>query len=273
MNIKEEVLMVKKATVSKVGIAGWGSFKRALKAATSIVLIAFGGTATAGQVSLGAITSYAPEVYRDTDANVVVIPAVGYESEHVFFRGFSAGVRLYPIGTPTNVIFRLAYDPRTLKPSDSNDAKIQKLDEREASVLGGISYQMISQVGVFEVGAGTDLGNKHNGLYAEASWRLPIRMNRFGITPQLGYSYNSDRINNHLYGVSNEESLRSGLDVFDADWDGQYFVGLSGYVFVTESLRLNASVRYTNLEGDIEKSPIIAASVTSQGSIGISYVF
>ena len=237
MNIKEEVLIVRKATVSKVGIAGWGSFKRALKAATSLVLIAFGGTATAGQVSLGAITSYAPEVYRDTDANVVVIPAVGYESEHVFFRGFSAGVRLYPIGTPTNVIFRLAYDPRTLKPSDSNDAQIQKLDEREASVLGGVSYQMISQVGVFEVGAGTDLGNKHNGLYAEASWRLPIRMNRFGITPQIGYSYNSDRINNHLYGVSNEESLRSGLDAFEGRLGWPIFRGFERVCLCNRKLK------------------------------------
>lgn len=278
MNVYEVASIVRNRIASSVRTSGVRNNSlvirnNALRIMLGTMLTVFGNSAVAGQVSLGAMTSYSPEVYKDTDANVVAIPVVGYESEHVFLRGFSAGVRLFPIGTPTNVIFRLAYDPRTLKPSDSEDVQIQQLDEREASVLGGVSYQMLSQVGVFEVGAGTDLGNKHNGLYAEASWRLPIRMNRFGITPQIGYSYNSDKINNHLYGVSKTESLRSGLDEFEADWDGQYFVGLSGYLFLTESLRLNASVRYTNLQGDIEKSPIIAASVTSQGALGISYVF
>lgn len=272
-NVNDIALIARKNRVNSVANSHLAEFNNTIKRVLITTLLLISHTAVAGQGSLGAIASYSPEVYRDTDANVVVIPAVGYEGEHVFLRGLSAGVRLYPVGTPTNVIFRLVYDPRTLKPSDSDDAQIQQLDEREASVLGGVSYQMLTQFGIFEVGGGTDLGSKHNGLYAEASWRLPIRMNRFGITPQIGYSYNSDRINNHLYGVSKTESIRSGLDEFDADWDGQYFVGLSGYMFISKSLRLNASVRYTNLQGDIENSPIIAGSVTSLGSVGISYVF
>ncbi|MCW8330271.1 MipA/OmpV family protein [Photobacterium sp. SDRW27] len=272
MNVDNVAFLINKNIAHGGRNSFWGKSKNAVKVVLAAVSLV-SAPAFSGQLSLGAITSYSPEVYKETDANVVVIPAIGYESPHLFFRGFSAGARLYPIGTPTNVIFRLAYDPRTLKPSDSDNVQIQLLDEREASILGGVSYQMLTQVGIFEVGAGTDLGSKHNGLYAEASWRLPIRMRRFAITPQIGYAYNSDRINNHLYGVSNSESTRSGLEAFDADWDGQYFVGLSGYMFITNSVRLNASVRYTNLEGDIENSPIIAGSVTSQGSLGITYVF
>ncbi|MCG7495855.1 MipA/OmpV family protein [Vibrio sp. Of7-15] len=232
-------------------------------------------SAAISQWSVGAAASYSPVVYTETDSNKVVIPTLGYEGEHVFLRGFSAGARLYPIGTPQNVIFRLLYDPRTLKPEDSDNADIKLLDERKASILGAITYQVLTPVGVFEVGAGTDVGNKHNGLYAEAAWRLPIRMNGWGITPAIGYSYNSEEINNHLYGVSAAESARTSgrISAFEADWDGQYFVGLSGYFHITDRVRVTGGFRYMNLEGGIESSPIIEHTTISTGNIGISYLF
>ncbi|PML71075.1 hypothetical protein BCT81_27180, partial [Vibrio sp. 10N.261.52.A1] len=143
------------------------------------------------QWSLGVAASYSPAVYKDTASNRAVIPMIGYEGEHFFMRGFSAGYRLLPAGSPQNIVFRAVYDPRTLKPGDSDNVDIQKLDERKASVLGGVSYQVITLVGMFEATAGSDLGFRHNGIYAEAAWRLPIRRNGWAITPSIGYAYNS----------------------------------------------------------------------------------
>lgn len=232
--------------------------------------------AKVSQWSLGVAASYSPAVYKDTDSNKAVIPLVGYEGEHLFLRGFTAGYRLNPVGSPQNVIFRLGYDPRTLKPEDSDYAPIRDYaEERKATVLGGISYQMITLVGVIEVGGGTDVGSTHNGLYAEASWSLPIRRNGWGITPSIGYSYNSEKLNNHLYGVSKGEEAASGgaLTAFDADWDGQYFIGISTYFHLTKQVRVTGGVRYTNLEGDIEGSPLIESGVNTTATFGVAYVF
>lgn len=230
--------------------------------------------AKVSQWSLGVAASYSPAVYKDTPSNKAVIPMVGYEGEHLFLRGFTAGYRLNPVGSPQNVIFRLGYDPRTLKPDDSDYAPIRDhIEERKATVLGGISYQLITLVGVFEAGGGTDVGGTHNGLYAEASWRLPIRRKGWGLTPSMGYSYNSEKLNNHLYGVSNTEAANSGLAAFDADWDGQYFVGLSTYFHLTPNVRVTGGVRYTNLEGDIEGSPLIESGVNTTANVGVAYVF
>ncbi|WP_117234547.1 MipA/OmpV family protein [Vibrio maerlii] len=243
---------------------------------TAIVSIPTVAQAKISQWSLGAAASYSPAVYKDTDSNKTVIPVVGYEGEHLFLRGFTAGYRLAPLGSPQNVIFRLGYDPRTLKPEDSDNEIISKyVDEREATVLGGISYQVITLAGIFEMGGGTDVGGTHNGLYAEASWRLPIRRKGWGFTPSIGYSYNSERINNHLYGVSTSEAKKSSgqLEAFDADWDGQYFIGLSGYAYVTPNVRVTGGVRYTNLEGEIEKSPLIESGVYTSVNFGVAYVF
>ncbi|MEZ8879092.1 MULTISPECIES: MipA/OmpV family protein [Vibrio] len=242
----------------------------------TIVTTTLGTTAAHAQISqwsLGVAASYSPAVYKDTPSNRAVIPMIGYEGEYFFMRGFSAGYRLLPAGSPQNVVLRAVYDPRTLKPSDSGNVDIQNLDERKASVLGGISYQLITLVGMFEATAGSDIGFQHNGLYAEAAWRLPIRRNGWAITPSIGYAYNGERLNNHLYGVSSAEAARTNLNEFEAGWDGQYFISLGGYLHVTPSIRLTGGVRYTNLEGDIENSPILESGINMAANVGVAYVF
>jgi len=229
--------------------------------------------ANVNQWSLGVGASYSPDVYKETPSNKTVIPVVGYEGEHFFMRGFSAGYRLNPIGATHNIIFRAVYDPRTLKPEDSDNAVVQKMDERDASILGGVSYQLTTLVGMVEATAGTDLGGKHNGLYSELAWRLPIHQRGWGFTPSIGYAYNSDNINNHLYGVTQTEADRAGIEAFDADWDGQYFVGLSGYMHLTPNIRVAGGVRYTNLEGDIENSPLIESGVYTAANVSVVYTF
>ncbi len=237
--------------------------------------VAVNAHAQISQWSIGAAAAYSPSFYKDTPSNTTVIPMIGYEGEHIFLRGFSGGYRLYPIGAPQNIIFRFMYDPRTFQPEDSDNKAMQQLDERKSSVLGGVSYQMITHVGIVELTGGTDIGRTHNGLYAEAAWRLPIRGKGWAITPSFGYSYNSEKLNNHLYGVSIEESKRTNgvINQFDADWDGQFFIGLSTYFHVTPNIRVTGGLRYVNLEGNLEDSPMIEHTTSSTGNVGIAYVF
>lgn len=61
--------------------------------------------------------------------------------------------------------------------------------------------------------------------------------------------------------------------MFNAGWDGQYFIGLSGYMHITKNVRATGGVRYTNLEGDVESSPLIESGVNSSVNLGIAYVF
>lgn len=236
-------------------------------------IIALPTEAKISQWSLGVAASYSPAVYKDTPSNQTVIPLIGYEGEHLFLRGFTAGYRLMPVGSPQNIVFRIAYDPRTLQPDDSSNPDIRLMDERKASVLGGVSYQAITLLGMFEATIGSDIANRHNGVYAETAWRLPIRRGGWGITPSLGYAYNSTKLNNHLYGVSAAEAARSGFDEFNADWDGQIFIGATGYLHLTPNIRVSGGVRYTNIEGDIEKSPLIESGVTTSANIGVAYIF
>ncbi|NRA82560.1 MAG: MipA/OmpV family protein [Gammaproteobacteria bacterium] len=88
--------------------------------------------------SVGVVTSYSPVIYSDTGSKTVVMPVIGYEGKHLFLRGLTAGVRLYPIGSSNNLIFKLQFDPRTLQPENLITFKYSNLMSEKSSVLGGI---------------------------------------------------------------------------------------------------------------------------------------
>lgn len=237
--------------------------------------LAVSGAAQAelSQWSLGVAAAYLPAVYKETPSDRTVIPLIGYEGDHLFLRGFTAGYRLFPMASEQNIVLRLVYDPRTLKPQDSEDPQIRLLDKRQSTVLGGISYQIRTQVGVWEASFGADVAGHHNGTYAEVAWHYPLRFATWGITPTIGYAYNSDKLNNHLYGVSSAEAARSGLPEYEASWDGQYFIGAMGYWSITSSVRLTGGIRYSNLDSALAASPIVGYNTSTMGTLGIAYVF
>ncbi|CAM4080323.1 MipA/OmpV family protein [Vibrio neonatus] len=225
--------------------------------------------------SLGVGASYSPVVYKDTPSNKVVIPVIGYEGEHLYLRGFTAGYRVWERRSPHNLVFRLAYDPRTLQPSDSDDPIISQVDKRKSTVLSGVSYQYSNRaIGQIEVTLAGDILGVHNGLYAETVYRIPFRGPRWMLSPSVGYSWNSSKLNNHLYGVSQQEADRiAGLDAFAPDGDGQFFLGLSGLFKFSERIMGTAGVRYTNLEGDLEKSPLLDSTDSFNVNLGLVYTF
>ncbi|MGF1760878.1 MipA/OmpV family protein [Photobacterium sagamiensis] len=230
-------------------------------------------TANAGEFSLGLVTSYSPAVYKGLDSDVVPFPMIGYEGKHLYLRGTGGGIRLRPAGSPFNVIGFLQYDPRTLRPGDSDDLDIQKLDEREPGVLGGVTLQAVNQAGVFQFSVGSDVTGDHYGLYSEVTWKKPFINGRYGLIPEVGYAYNSDKLNNHLYGVSSAEAERTRFDAFDAGWSGKLFVGASSYMHITKKIRITGSLRYTKLDDELANSPIVKTENALSGTLGVAYVF
>ncbi|PMO59037.1 hypothetical protein BCT07_10150 [Vibrio breoganii] len=241
----------------------------------SAALLALSSSPAVAGWSLGVGASYSPAVYKDTPSNQVVIPVIGYEGEHLYLRGFTAGYRVWERRSPHNLIFRLAYDPRTLQPSDSDDPIIRQVDKRKSTGLGGISYQYANRsIGQIQLTIAGDIAGVHDGLYAETVYSVPIRTKRWMLTPSIGYSLNSSKLNNHLYGVSQEEADRiNGLDEFSPDGDGQFFLGLRGLFKFTEHIVGTAGVRYTNLEGDLEDSPLLENTDSFSANIGLVYAF
>lgn len=227
----------------------------------------------ATEASLGVVSSYSPAVYKGLDSNVEYFPMFGYEGDHLYLRGVEAGYRVMSARTPINVIFRLAYDPRTLKPSDSDDLDIQMLDERKAGVLGGVTLQAMSEAGTIQFSVGTALNNDDAGLYGELVWKKTINMGLYGLIPEIGYAYNSAELNDHFYGVSKGEASRTRFNEFHAGSSGKAFVGLGSYAHLSRNIRVTVSTRYTKLDKEIADSPIVRRDDSLSGTFGMSYIF
>ncbi|MGF1823331.1 MipA/OmpV family protein [Vibrio splendidus] len=225
------------------------------------------------EIGVGLTASYSPNVYKGGDTEVTPFPLISYDNGHFFIEGVQAGYRLAPKGSVNNLVIFAAYDPRTLDAKESNDPDIKKLNDRDPSFMGGVAYVLTTNVGELRAGVGTDISSVHNGLYAETRYSYHINMGPFGLIPAIGYSLNSDKLNEHLYGVSASEAANTRFEEFNPNWSGRYFVGLTGYMHLSKQLRLTGGVRYENLDSEIEKSPILESTTSVIGNAGISYTF
>jgi outer membrane protein len=228
----------------------------------------FGGT-------IGVGAGYSPEIYTGIESETQVIPVLGYEGEHLYWRGLSLGYQLNPRGSQHNLAFHVDYKFAAFDPDDSDNTDIRKLDERDDFVLGGVTYRYRSMAGVYELTGMADISGAHDGWLGEVAWRFPIRQQQWGLTPSVGYTYYSDDYNQYLYGVTAQESARTGgtISAFSPGAEGEFFAGLRAYYSLTETLMVSLGVKYTALQGDIEESPILEKDHYTSGMGSIIYRF
>lgn len=244
-------------------------------ALTAVAMSAAFSPLASADFGLGVMTTYSPNVYKGGETTITPFPFVSYDNGHFYVEGVQAGYRLAKKGAPVNVVLFAQYDPRTLDSSESDNYDIKKMDDREATVLGGAAMVLNSKAGTFRLAAGSDVGGKHDGLYAEVRYSYHIPMGPMGLIPAIGYSFNSADLNNHLYGVSAAESARTSgrIAEFDPDWSGEYFVGLTGYMYLSKNIQLTGGLRYTNLDSELEKSPLLDNTHSIAANVGVAYRF
>jgi len=238
-------------------------------------LLAISSTASASEFSLGVTTSYSPAVYKGNDAKFVPFPMVNYQGENFYFRGTEAGFALFPQGTPLNIIPHVKYDGRSLDPSDADSAALKTLDKRKAGLLGGVTLQALTTTGIIEITAGSDLSGNHDGVYAEAVWKLPIKTADYLVMPEIGYTYYDSNFNDYYYGVTAAEQTASSnkFTAFDAPSEGQIFAALTYQQKITPNVQITTQVRYSKFGSTVSDSSILDRDNAVSGSVGISYIF
>ena len=246
-----------------------------MKRRLSLLTIALMSTPVAAgdylSVGLGAI--YSPSPYKGMSTQITPFPSVVYIGKNIRFEGTTASYSFNGVNAPVELLAKVGLDSRIMKPSDSDNADIKKIDKRKPAFIGGIAVRTNMRAAFFEAGVGTDLSGTHGGQYAEAKLGFNINRGPIGITPEIGYHINTARIHNHLYGVSASEASRTNFDEFKMGMQGQYFIGLSSYMYFSKNISLISNLRYVNLRGEIKNSPILKETNTLSGLIGVNYSF
>ncbi|WP_163278914.1 MipA/OmpV family protein, partial [Klebsiella aerogenes] len=86
-----------------------------------------------------------------------------------------------------------------------------------------------------------------NGWVGEASLFRQMPMGKLTLTPAVGVLYYDENFNQYYYGISGNESRRSGLSSYAPGDSWTPYVGLSAKYALTSNLTLLASANYSVL--------------------------
>lgn len=210
--------------------------------------------------------------YRDTDAQVWPIPAVDVETDHFYFKGLEAGGFLLKTEAH-RVMLGVSYMGLGFDADDSDDARMKRLDDRDGSFFANVTYAWRSPLGQITAGIGADISGKSEGLMGDVNWMKRFDVAGFGITPQVGFLYTSEKFNDYYYGISRAESKRSGLAAYHADAGVSPYFRLIGDCQLTQNVSIYAEGIVRSLSDEIKDSPMVDGSVAYGFGTGITYRF
>lgn len=202
-------------------------------------------------------------------------PGFRYNGEKFFVNGAngSLGYSIAQWGNlSAGVVAGLNYSFLSDDGEYRNNALLNGLEERDATVDGGFYVNHTTDLGRFNITALTDLGGKHDGQSVGASYTMDLSVGDWSINPTIGAEWLSNNIVNHHFGVDATEAtaFRSAYNGGPAlNWNAS----LRGRYNITEHWDLNLSAGVTALDSAIHDSSIVEEDVVSYGSITVGYSF
>ncbi|RLM26852.1 MltA-interacting protein MipA [Brenneria alni] len=242
-----------------------------LSAALALTAVAL-PSAYATEVSLGAGVFGSTSVYRGDDNHVYPLPVLNYESERFYFRGLGGGYYLWNDGA-NRLSLTAYYLPLGFKPGDSDDVRMKQLNKRRGTLMAGAAYRHIADWGEIRTVLAGDTLDYSNGIIWDTAYLYRFTLGDLNITPGIGATWFSEHMNRYYYGVSGQESARSGFGRYRPGDGWAPYVELSANYQINPSWSAWAVGRYTRLSDETKDSPIVDSSYSALMSVGISYRF
>lgn len=231
--------------------------------------------------SLGVAGISSDGSFKGIDRDNFAVPMIGYEGERVYFRGLEAGYRLNPQPQNTSMAQRSPHEwtvvvtgaPFRFRPRDSDDVQMQQLDSRSFSAELALDYKFRSTFGVADLRAGQDI--RGNGHRFSASYSYPIStdFSRWQFSPAIGVTFISSGYTDYYYGVTAEESLRSGLPEYSSQDAFNPFIRLGGYYRFNERWNMFGALVGSRLSSKIADSPMADGRYVNTLIVAVSYTF
>lgn len=228
--------------------------------------------AAAQEFSLGVNAGAGVSVYRGVGTEYIAFPLINYDNNVIYIDGTEAGYYLFK--TPhQEFTVNLNYIDTSLDPGDSSDRRIKRLDRRRSTVMAGVTYTFRSDWGEIQAQILGDTLSRNKGFSADLRYTAQFQTGPLTYVPSIGATwYNSD-YNNYYYGVSGNESRRSGLRHYDSGSGVNPYVELLVNYAATKNWNVFVSGRYEHLNSTIKDSPIVNKSGEASFHTGISYKF
>lgn len=243
-----------------------GMIKKALLAL--LLLAPFSAQADS---SLGIVGALSESPYKETDSESGALPNLSYTGERFYIRLPEIGYHLLPKNPAQSLAVGLSYERSGFDPDDSDDANIRLLDDRDDSIMAFASYR----IGPITTKLAQDVSGQHDGFYAQISAGYPIPVAAWKIIPSITYRYMDSKMSNHLFGVSQSESAKTGgaIATYDSPSVSRITYGVRGIYPFTQSVNLMLGINQTQYHDAILKSPIIEDNTVTSVLAGIVLSF
>ena len=198
-----------------------------------------------------------------------VLPGVFYDNNRVYARGAQAGAYLINDGAnQLSVYAQLAGNE--FDPDDANGA-LRGLDKRKASAAAGLTYMRLTPIGGFRAQIATDILDRSGGNTARLSYLAKITKDKLTVYPSFEY-YDAD-YNNYYYGVSNEESTRTGVDGYESNNSLNPYINISANYDFNDKWAGFANQSLSYLPNEQYDSPMVNSRTESTTTLGLLYKF
>lgn len=261
-------IIIRLACLAFNGIQGMMIKKNLLIAAALLSA----SSAMAGELSLGAGAVFNESAYKGYNENTSAVPLISYEGDNFYVRQMTAGWAFWK-DSKNELSLTASWMPLHFDPDDNDEHAMKQLDERKASAMLGGAYYRHESWGGLKFAVSADAMDESGGVVGEISYFHPFRLERLTLIPSMGVFYYDESFNDYYYGVSGNESRRSGLDKYTAGDSWNPYVGVVAKYQLTQNLFINASAVYTVLPDDVKNSPMIDRDDSFALMTGMSWRF
>ncbi|MEO6801381.1 MAG: MipA/OmpV family protein [Rhodanobacter sp.] len=218
---------------------------------------------------LGAMALVRDGGYVDDVNHSLVVPALGYEGEHVFFRGLQLGWHAW---RDDGLQLDLVAQAR-LEGFDARDIPIAGLEDRRASMDLGTVLALSGDAGKLEFTALADALARSGGQELALNYGYPLKAGRMRITPQIGVRWWSRDLADYYYGIRAREVAHGAPAVHAVSSAVVPEVGINVISPLSRRWALWGVARYQRLPATISDSPLVSKSSASILLVGVSYAF
>jgi outer membrane protein len=229
-------------------------------------------SAQAGTWSLGASALVSPDPYRGYQDRVYPVPVINYEGDDFYFRTLTAGYYLWK-DQENQLSLMGYYSPLGYRPGDSDDDRMKKLDKRRGTLMAGLAYTHNADWGILRTTFTGDTLDYSNGMIGDFAYLYKFEQDAFTLVPGVGVTWSSKNQNKYYYGVSDNESRRSGLDSYTPSDSWAPYVELSANYKINKDWNAFFMGRYIKLSDEVKDSPMVDKSYTGVLMTGVSYSF
>lgn len=207
----------------------------------------------------------------EDSTDVIVLPGVFYDNNKVYVRGAQAGAYLINDGTNQLSAYAqlagIAFDP------DDANGNLTGLDKRRASAAAGLTYQRRTPIGGFRGQIATDVLGHSDGSFGRLTYLARYSKDKLTVYPSIGIEWNDKDFNDYYYGVSDEESARSGVASYSPDQSFNPYINVSANYDFNERWAGFANQSLSYLSDEQYDSPMVDSRTEATTTLGLLYKF